>query len=264
MPPSQQDVDNLITSGVERVLLGYALASTKPDVLARLVGLNKRICIRLEESQETPASIAHTLSDIRHIIPVDAVLLPTEPDAGCDMRYGAPSWGQQIAYASLPRVVALIDAIQGLGLKAVSPAMTWPPDVISEDGTPQPGRVTWREIVGPTYDRADGVASHCGYVLGWDSNPVNRWRFKMGLKRALEEWHQELWIDECTFPTDNDVLQMQSALDMADIIMSQRGGERVRMICPFTSGGSPGGAWDARFLLKDPAAYLLLRNWLAG
>lgn len=264
IPPTAQDWANLMLSGVTRVMLGYQLASTKPDVLSRLSGLGRRIVVRLEEQNEQPPSeIAHTMNDIRHILPVDAFLLPTEPDTGLDMRYGSPDWGQERAYASLPRIDALIQAIKGLGMTVVSPAMTWPPDVISEDGTPQPGRVTFREIVGPTYDRADGVASHCGYVLGWDGNPINALRFKFGLKRAVEEWHRDLWIDEGTFPTDNDVLQMRCAIEQCDIIMASKENERVRMYAPFVSAGSPSGAWDARYLIKSPEAYSLLASWMS-
>lgn len=274
IPPVPLDWSNLIVSGVRRVMLGYQLATTKPDVLSRLSGLGRHIVVRLEEQNtQPPAEIAHTMNDIRHILPVDAFLLPTEPDTGCDMTYPSPDWCQDRAYASLPRIDALIQAIKGLGMTVVSPAMTWPPDVISEDGIPQPGRVTWREIVGPTYDKADGVASHCGYVLGWTpagGDAVQRQnnidRFKLGLKRAVEEWHQPLWIEEGTFPTDNDVLQMRCAIEQCDIIMASRCNDRVKLYSPFVSAGDPrdGEAWPVKYLLKDPACYALLGSWMAS
>jgi hypothetical protein len=197
-------------------------------------------------------------------IPVDAVIVGVEPDEGVDFRYGAADWGQSKAYASAQRASSLIDSVHGVPLQAVAPAMTWPPAMISEDGELQPGRTTWREIVAPHYQRADGIASHCGYVLGWDGHVVNEVRFKNGLKREAESWHKPLWIDECTLPTSDDMLQMQCAIDLARIIMRSPSNERVKLLSPFCSAGTAGLYWSDKYLIKNPLAYELLAAWLSS
>lgn len=270
--PTQVDYDNLIASGVERVMLTFQLARTRTDVLARLAGINRRAVIRIEgDNTNTPATIAQSLSTIRHVIPIEAVIAGCEPDAGCDMRIGSPSWCQDEAYASVARVSALIAAIEGLGLMAVSPAMSYPPDAVSEDGTPLPGRTTFREIVAPIYQRANGCGVHI-YALGWakDQDPpeihrVNEDRFKWGLKWATENWHLPIWIDEVGVILASDIDKMKAYIRMADIVRANPGvSARVRMLCPFISAGSPGNppAWDTRYLIKDRVAYELLGQWM--
>jgi hypothetical protein len=263
IPPTASDWSNLMASGCERVMLTYQLARTKPDVLSRLSGLGRRVVVRIEDgNQDAPVDIAHALSDIRHIVPIDAVIVGVEPDTGCDMRMGSPSWCQQKAYASLPHTGALIEAIQGLGLPAVSPSLSYPPDCISEDGVPMPGRTTYREIVAPTWQRADGCGVHL-YCLGW-SSVVDRLRFKFGLKWAAETWHKNLWIDEVGVILGSNMAQMAAYIEMAEIIMHHPVNPRVMLFCPFISAGAANGQWDERFILRDPACYQLLGNWMRG
>lgn len=263
-PPDQQDFANLVASHVQRVMMPYQLAYQNRDLLTRLMSMGRHLIVRTEQDYVGPTwDIAVGLNAIRRVIPVDAVIFGTEADNGVDFRFGAPDW-QEKAPQSAARVWALMQAVRmGVsGLTTVAPAMTWPPEMISEDGTPQPGRTSWQDIVRLPYDSADGVASHCGYVLGWDGNAVNEWRFKVGLKREVETWHKPLWIDECTYPTDNDVAQMRCAIDEADIIMAGECKDRVRMLCPFISTGFVNGSWDKKYIIRDPAAYTLLGEWM--
>ncbi len=263
--PTVQDWTNLTISGCKRVLLSFGLARAKPDMLARLVGMNCRAVLRIEQTNaDSPSVITDELRRLSFMIPIDAVILGVEPDTGIDFTYASPNWGQSRAYAHRLRANDLMSAVMDAGLPAVAPAMTWPPEMISEDGILQPGRTTWREIVAGVYQRAAGVASHCGYVLGWDGNAINAERFKFGLKRACEEWHKPLWIDEATFPTDDDVLQMKCAIELAAVIMSGSANDRVKLLSPFCSAGTPGGYWPAAYLIKDPKAYELLARWLAS
>lgn len=273
--PSAQDWANLITSGVSRVMITYQLATSDTDMLVRLSTANRRVIIRLEDNnQRPPAEIARALNDIRHVVPIDAVIVGNEPDGGFNMRYGSPSWGQLRAYESAMRTSYLVEAVRGLGLPVVSPPMSHPPDAISEDGPPLPGRVTFREIVAPKYQEADGCGLHI-YALGWgfngqdptDVQQVNRDRFKFALKAGVENWHRPCYIDEVgVILGGDDVLQMRAYLEMADIIMRSRCNDRVKMFCPFISAGDPGSppAWDARFILSLPAAYALLGAWMTS
>jgi hypothetical protein len=56
---------------------------------------------------------------------------------------------------------------------------------------------------------------------------------------------------------------MACAIEQADIIMHSAAGERIAMYAPFVSTGTPGGHWDARYLLTDPRAYEALGVWMA-
>jgi hypothetical protein len=262
--PAERDWRNLNVSGVERVMLGYSLAKHHRDIPAHLASLGKRVVIRIADaSEDAPHDVALVLRGLTKLVPVDGVILPpNEPDHGYDLAYGSPDWGQAAAYYARATVDLYRAAVRGVGLAAIAPALSHPPEAISEDGPPLPGRTTWAEILRPSANLCDGVASHCGYVLGWRSD-VDRFRFRAGLKRAAEEAHKPLWIAEATYPTDDDLAQMACAIEQADIIMRHPAGGRVMMYAPFISVGTPGGQWDERYLLTDPAAYEALGEWMA-
>jgi hypothetical protein len=264
--PTEADWRALNVSGVSRVLLSYGIAKYHRDVLAHLAGLGKRVVIRIASADEdTPGACAAVLRSVAKMVTVDGVILPpNEPDHGHDLTYGSPDWGQAAAYYARSIIDVYRGAIRGVGLQTIAPAMSHPPEAISEDGPPLPGRVTWREIVAPSAHLCDGVASHCGYTLGWQSD-VDRFRFRYGLKRAAEEAHKPLWIAEATYPTDDDMAQMACAIEQADIIMRHPAGERVRMYAPFINLGDPGDppAWDSRYIIRNEAAYHLLGQWLS-
>jgi hypothetical protein len=261
--PDQQDWRNINVSGVQRILIGYGLAKSHRDVLAHLAALGKRVVIRIADtSEDTPGAAAQVLAGLARLVPIDAVILPpNEPDHGFDLTYASPDWGnRERAWQVKSTIDVYRAAVKSVGLQAVAPALSHPPEAISEDGVPRPGSVSWREILAPSANLCDGVATHCGYVLGWQSG-VDRLRFRFGLKRAAEEWHKPLYIAEATYPTDDDLAQMRCAIEQAEIVMRHPAGERVRMYAPFISCGDP-TAWPAAYLIKDERAYRLLGEWI--
>jgi hypothetical protein len=262
--PTEQDWRNLNISGVQRVMVGYGIAKNHTPVLAHLASLGKRVVIRIASADEDDAAtVAAVLRSVSKMVPIDGVILPpNEPDMGHDLKYGSPDWGQAAAYHTRSIIDVYRAAVRGAGLQTIAPALSHPPEVISEDGPPLPGKTSWREILAPSAHLCDGVASHCGYTLGWHSD-VDRFRFRAGLTRAATEWHKPLWIAEATYPTDDDLAQMACAIEQAEIIMRHPAGERVRMYAPFVSAGTPGGHWDARYLLQNEAAYAALGQWMA-
>lgn len=244
-------------------MLPFGLARTRPDILSDLAGSHKRVLIRVEqENTSAPAAIARDLARIARSVPVDAVITGNEPEVGIDMRYSSRDWGQGTAYAGLPRTKALIDAVHGLGLTAVSPAFSCSPEVISEDGWAQPGRTAWREICAPVYQEADGCAAHV-YSLNW-LTVADVIRFKAALRWALEAWHRPLYLDEVGTARGTQLERMGSYIEMAEVIMGHKDGERVRLLCPFVSTGTPNGQWDPDYILNDPVAYALLADWMSS
>jgi hypothetical protein len=262
--PTEQDWRSLNISGVTRVMVGYGIAKNHTPVLAHLASLGKRVVIRIADTAEDdPATAASVLRSVAKMVGVDGVILPpNEPEPKPEqLLVSSPDWGQARAW----QVKSIIDvyraAVRGAGLAAIAPALSHPPAVISEDGPPLPGRTTWREILAPSAHLCDGVASHCGYALGWQSD-VDRFRFRAGLTRAATDWHRPLWIAEATYPTDDDLAQMACAIEQAEIVMRHPAGDRVRMYAPFVSAGTPGGHWDARYLLTNEASYAMLGDWM--
>lgn len=265
--PADRDWRNLALSGVKRVMVPYGLARSHEGVLRELAGRGRSVVIRIEEeTTQPPAQIGATLAALSRLVRIDAVILGNEPDyvpTKLNFEWGADDWGEGRAWNVRWRTSLWRDAVRSAGLRAVAPALSHPPNVISEDGPPHPGRVTWREICGSIFNNCDGVATHCGYVIGWRSD-VDKLRFKFGLKRAAEEWHRQLYIGEATYPTDDDVAQMRCAIEQVEIILHHPAGGRVAMYAPFTSAGTPDGSWPEGYLLTDERAYLMLGQYLAA
>jgi hypothetical protein len=262
VPPTESDWRNLNVSGVGRVMVGYGLAKSHRDVVAHLAALGKRVVVRMTEpGEDSPTACAQVLGSIVRLVPVDAVILPpNEPDHRYDLGYGSATWGAEDAYRARSTVDDYRAACRGVGLRAVAPALMI--RSVSEDEPPAPGRTAWREILAPSAHLCDGVGVHI-YGYGWQG-VADELRFKFALKQAAEWWHRPLWIDEVGIPGGTDVEQMRAYIAMADILLTYPVGQRVEMLAPFSSTGDPGDppAWDARYVIRDMAAYTLLGDWM--
>ena len=75
--------------------------------------------------------------------------------------------------------------------------------------------------------------------------------------------HKPLYIDEVGVAgSRSPVDKMQSYLKLATKLLGPTG-ERVECLAPFVSNGT-GVGWDPKFLLRDPAAYQLVKRFMDG
>lgn len=263
---SDADWHNLEVSGVGRVMLPLSLAHARPDILARLAAMGKRVVLRLEEDYydtQAPKRVTQQVKDVIRLVPVDAVILGVEPENGVDLSYSAPSWRQDKAY--IHRAVlwsvynALLEALEP-EVEFISPGHTM--HSISEDEQPAPGREAWAEICRPLYSQLDGAGFHL-YGYGSDGHYINTVRALFALKAAQERFHKPVWIDEIAFDSGTQVERMDAVIRFARLMESHALGERVRMVCPFVSNGD-GSAYPSRLIITDPQAYELVGRYMAG
>ena len=263
MPLDAQDWDNLSLSSVKRVMLPLAIA--RQEDLARLKGMNIKVLLRVGEQDyyrnDAPGKVRQQVQSFMGICQVEGVIIGCEPEGVvANLGYGAPDWGQQLAFEHARRMDAVRQALCGLPQQIALIAPGWTARTITEDSLPAPGTLTWRDICRDAYWKCDGIGAHV-YEYGWTQ--VDVLRLKFTLQKLEELFHLNLYIDEVGVPGD-DLTQMNAYIDIANLLMKSRLGDRVRMLCPFVSNGDPGNppAWDPRFLIKDPQAYRVLGAWL--
>lgn len=262
--PDALDFANLERSGAARVMLAWGCVT--PGLLARLTAIGRRVVIRLSDDDTNmvhPALLAANLRQWLQAARIDAVIVGCEPNAAFDMTYGSVTWGQNYAFPHASHVGELAEAVNGLGMGilSVSPALKM--GAISEDDKPQPGQTAWQEICRPAYEgHCQGNGAHI-YGYGWTS-VVDSVRARFALQRAQEAFHLPAWIDEAGFAHGTPVERMRAVLDFGTLLLNHPLGQRVEMLCPFVANGTPGGQWDPNYLMRDPACYDLLRDWLAG
>ncbi|HYP39344.1 MAG TPA: hypothetical protein VEX13_03205 [Chloroflexia bacterium] len=267
LPPDELDWQNLRASRARRVMMPFNIAFSRQDVLSRLRQEGRRVVLRIEEhtysTDGAPAAIRSRFRTMRQLVNIDAVIIGCEPDDLVpSLEYGAPSWGQDHANEHQFRLDRVRAALQPEGVTLVSPGLMM--RSISEDDAPQPGKVTWREIIAPAYNKCDGNGVHI-YGHKWESF-VDALRAKFALKQAMELFHKPLWIDECGFGLGTETTAMNGWISFAGMIMAQpRLAARVEMICPFVSNGDPGDppVWPRRYLVRDTAEYQRLGTFLA-
>lgn len=267
LPLDALDWQNLTVSKVKLVLLMLEFADA--PTLLRLKGMGVRVLLRVNEdtiyNDEAPDRILSSVLRAMQSCPIDGVIVGNEPDAAQSFEYGAATWGQDFCYMVRKRFDAVRRKLQGVGIKVISPALIM--RSISEDDPPVPGRVAWREILtlpdnGAGFQDADYNGCHL-YAYGWDGY-VDEMRFKFALKHQAELWHKGLIIDEVGISGSHTPLEkMRGYIDIAEILLAHKAvGSRVEALIPFISNGVP-GAWDAKYLLRDPSCYVELGAWMS-
>jgi hypothetical protein len=260
MPLDATDFRNLNLSGCKRVQLPHRIALSNMAMLAHLASLQKRVIIRLEEPdiyEVPPATFRSQLQAIVNVITVDAVILGNEPDVGHDWEFGAPDWGQEWGWHHAARLNILIDVLDGMPFKLVSPA--WMNRSISEDDPPMPGRCTWREIVARVYNKCDANGGHI-YEHAWNW-PVDHLRARYKLKQLQEYLHKPIYLDEFNISEGTQVERMRACISMADLLLTHKLGDRVEMFSPFVSNGL-GNAYDPGMVMREEACYRLVGEWM--
>lgn len=278
LPLDNQDWQNLTASRVKLTMLMLPFADQA--TLRRMRDMGIRVVLRVPEESYyedgAPTHIKDQILAAMQSCPVEAVIIGNEPDAAQDLGYGASTFGQAFAYVHRRRFDAVRSVLQGVGIKVISPALIM--RSISEDEAPAPGQITWREILCLPdeanqygYLEADGNGAHL-YMYHADG-PVDTLRALFALKFYATIWHRPLWIDEIGIPDKRTQTEKMAAyISFAEHLLSIREGkqhplgQRVEFLCPFVSNGDPGNppAWDPRYLLRDPACYALLGNWIGA
>lgn len=261
LPLDALDWQNLQASHVKRVML--LLPFCDVTTLDRLNGMGVRLIIRVPEDAyydaENPMNIRGQVRSIARRIGLDAVVVGNEPDNAYSFEDGAPTWGQDHAYAHRSAFDAVRDLLQRDGFPVVSPALTM--RSISEDEPPQPGQYTWSEILRLSYDKAHGNAVHL-YSYNWLS-VVDQLRVKFALKHYEGMWHQPLWVDEVNINSGTPVARMTACIAMAQMLLTHPLGKRIVSWCPFVSNGD-GQGWPVGYLMKSPECYTLLGAWVTS
>lgn len=263
LPMTEADYANLDASGVKLVMLPMSLANNFPDMLWKLAQRNVKVVIRVEEqdyyNDNAPTRILITLNKLSTLIPIVAVICGVEPENGINFEYGSPEWAGSV-WEHKRRFDAVCTTLQNNGYRVVSPG--WTSRAISEDDKPQPGSTTWDEILRSSYNAAFGNGGHI-YEYGFDG-PVDMIRFKTTLREIQRVRHKPIWLDEVGVSGGDALYRMRAYIEIADMLLTHRLGNRVEMLCPFISGGDPGNppVWPAGFLMKDIRAYQLLGAWM--
>lgn len=277
LPPDERDWQNLAASRVRLVMLPLSLAAIRMDIVARLKQAGCRLVLRVEEGTyrdaASAARIGGEVAAVSAVCQVEATVAGVEPENGVHMIYGA-DWEKVRAYEHRNAFDRLRVALQLRGLRVIAPG--WTKHSISEDDPPMPARTTWREIctmpqysehdrnrMSFGYHSADGVGWH-EYQHGWHGF-VDELRLKFSLKQAQELWHLPIWIDELGVNSGTQVERMRAYIDIAEMLLTHRLGQRVELLTPFVSNGDPGPPpyhWNPGLLLTDPACYRLLGDWM--
>jgi hypothetical protein len=285
IPLTNQDWINLAASKVKLVMIPLPFADQA--TLTRMRGMGLRVVLRVPESDyyddRAAARILAQVLAAMQWCPIEAVIVGVEPDGNYVLSYGEPDWGQSHAYEHRPRFDAVRKALQGVGIKVISPGYKMQVRLtdgrlgrsISEDDPAPAGYRDWvmintlpdanREF---GYDAADGNGVHL-YCYGWEG-VVDDLRATIDTKWETLLLHKPLWIDEIGIGNDHssDLQKMQGYIDAAEILLSLHNGRqhptgaRVEMLCPFVSNGTPDGQWEPYLLLDDPACYTELGRWM--
>lgn len=270
VPPDALDWSNVLTSGVRRVMLPWAFAT--PTLLAKLRLHGIRAIIRLDESDyygdNAPTAIRLGLEERVRAGDVEAVVIGVEPENGINMRYGSPSWRHDLAQRHAAATNRVARAISGLGLKVITAGWTMR-GVDPQHDPPEPGVTSWREHTAYAYTDVTiaGNGFHL-YEYDWiwqaDGRNVDFERAQITLRTAQEHFHKPLWIDELGIDHGTPVQRVRAYLDFCRWLLADHLGGRVECVAPFVSNGTPNGHWEAGKLIRDPAAYVLIAEFMAG
>lgn len=260
LPLDGLDWQNLAASHVKRVMLLLPFCDT--TTLDRLNSMGVRLIIRVPEDAYydigAPVSIREQVRAISRHIGIAGVVVGNEPDNAFSFEDGAPTWGADYAYAHRDAFDRVRDLLQREGFPVVSPGLTM--RSISEDEPPQPGQYTWAEILRLSYDKAHGNAVHL-YTYNWLSI-IDQSRVKFALKHYEGMHHMPIWIDEININSGTPLARMTACIAIANLLLTHELGKRVVSFCPFVSNGD-GNGWPIGYLLRDPACYQLLGQWMS-
>lgn len=273
-PMDALDRQNLLTSGVRRVQLFLDTAVSHPEQLDWLAAQSVKVILRISEpdrgkeassyyNPNTYGDILNRIRTVKEHVGVEAVIIGNEPEHDYDLTWSSLNWGNNPdlwfrapggkASAHAGAVAQLGNAVKALGVGVVSPG--WSHKRIRPQQSPQPGRMSWRELTLPAYNACDANGAHL-YADDWAS-PEDENRYLWALGEEIARCHRAVWVNETNVHKGEDAWQMQSVIKMYQLIQSQAWGGRMVSFCPFVSNGN-GAAYDPIYIIRDPAAYAML------
>lgn len=276
LPPDDLDWSNLATSRVTLVML--MLDHADRPILERLALMGCRVILRVAEGSyyqdEAPTRITARAVWARAICPVEAVIVGNEPENALDLSIGSGTWGQQFAFLHRKRFDLTRIALQSAGVRVISPAYTC--RMLTETDKPQPGEQAWWDICTDSqteyteqegqygYHSANGNGVHV-YTHNW-LGPVDELRVAFMLQRLQSMWHLPLYVDEVGMNSGPPLDRMRCYIDIGQLLLERHYpyGARVEALIPFVGNGTPGNppAWSPGYLMRDPAAYAMLGDWM--
>ena len=294
-PPDEQDLNNLAVAGVDRAYLHFWMVQEHMDALVNLGERGVRVILRIEEPspqmaymdprsyyhERGPEAICATLNLYQRFADIEAVTVGNEPEHEYDLTRTARSekggWGNfpfgvwqhwaGKAGAHAEAVGRVADALYDSGVKVVSPG--WTHRRITPHQPAEPGRASWARLCTDAYNRCHGGGIHLyGYgheTLHKDGEDYNRLLWALG--HELERVHTEPWVLEANTDKEegSEVEHMMWCIKMFEAITNpvHSHGANLGAFIPFTSNGVPGDSWPHRFLMRDPAAYRVLGEYLS-
>lgn len=289
-PMSDADKRNLETSSVSRVQLFLGVAKNlliqevEEGQLRQLDYLQSKgvsVILRVEEpdpgkragsyyDEVNHPTIAADIQAVRQHVEVEAVIVGNEPQGFYNLKRGSPNWGNQPepeypdkggrASAHRHALGKLRTALQAGGLKVVSPG--YKRGRVRPEQPPEPGNATWARECLLEYNKCDAGGCHV-YEDSWASvEDENRYKWAVG--EELERVHTEVWINETNINTRQatDVERMRAILAMYDLLAAQPWTDGViTSFCFFVSNGLANQEWSHQ-IVRDPAAYALLEQWM--
>jgi hypothetical protein len=266
LPLDGLDWGNLLNSHVKRVQA--MLPFCTPDFCKRLAGHGISLQVRVPRDRLMDiASVAVEMHSIKKWVQVDGAIIDNEPEHTYDMRYGSPTWGHQHAYQHRRDMEAALYVLRPLGIRVCSPGWTSRVKDFNWKEGLFPGEQSWLEVTRIEYNRCDYNGLHA-YTYDGTAYDINE-RMRRIFHREQERRHRPLWVNEIGVDRGTQVERMAVYIEIARQLMTTNtasvwygAGERVEGFTPFVSNGTPNGHWDAGYLLRDPACYALLGEFM--
>ena len=281
-PMDEIDRTNLMVSGVSRIQMFFLTAYVLKDQLRWLQSQGIRVSLRLDEPNRddadgiarsyyntaTHGEIKRKLIEMKGLVNVEAVICGNEPEIEYDLTRGSPNWGNNPepnfplgkAFHHQYALGQLRSMLEGSGTVLVTPG--WSHKRVVPRQPPQPGRSVWERICAIEYNKCAAGGVHV-YAYGWESDEdVNRYLWHAGIE--LGRVQTAAWWNETN--TDNKRLtpldRMHACLAMYEQMAQQNWSEPIKSFCPFVSNGRAGQSWS-HMIMRDPACYTLLGQWMA-
>lgn len=284
------DRANLLTSTVKRVYLHFNMAHRFPLELQWLAQQGRRVVLRIEEpnhhnageiatsyyNSDTHPSIKSKLEQMMRVVSVEAVTIGNEPEHEFNLTRGHP-WGNEYSEkwrhwkgkvgVHSEAIGRLAFTLKDMPVQLVSPGWTHKRKVPKDP--PEPGRADWARTCTVAYNKLQGggihLYGHGAETLYENGEDYNRLLWSFG--HELERVHTKPWVLEInTAPNKGSELEhMRWVCRMYEVLTGPEHsmGNDLAFYCPFTSNGIPGEAWPQKFLMRDPACYAYLAEWLS-
>lgn len=272
-----QDIDNLKVSGVKGVQMPIGIIDN--GVLSLLDELDvSDNMIRIPASMyDSPAAVDKSTPRIKSLAQTGLFKwlgFGIEPDEGKSALFGSPDWGEKVAEKIRDGIYNGLASWQHLGLKILSPALTYRGHYRDWNSTAEPGGglapgwFRWHEIL---RDAANACWANQHHIYSADGSMYDvdeRLRTSLWLAQSVS--NQPIYIAEINADRGTDVEQMAFIIRFMNYLLPAnsdprrpfgRAGERVVGVTPFCANGNAVG-WPEIHRITDIRAYEQLGAWM--